>query len=332
MATADLLQTILDTKADIRDALQEQGMDADIPFTKYADFIKGVPITSKDVVATSNLEETLQVVLSTKEDIRDVLRDKGMANDIPFTGYADFIRSLNAAPVTPPPPPSYFVTVEIFSADGVTPMSTGKIIPKFTVSGTMEYSNDGSTWNTVTSGQGCPCNAQGKVYLRGKFAGNTLYKGSAKADNAWAIEGGKWKISGNLNSLLDYENPPTQLEKWGFASMFMSVQSLIDASGLILPATTLGQYSYFNLFNGCTYLTKAPEFPPATLGTQSYSQMFVSCRELKEVAIASTDTTATSYNGIFNNMATTGTLYAGNTSQPPTPTGWTRKTWAERPQ
>jgi hypothetical protein len=149
MATADLLQTVLETKIDIREALRDKGMDVDIPFTKYADFIKGVPITSKDVVTTSNLEETLQVIADTKESIKAALIDEGMANDIPFTGYADFIETL---------------TLD----GGTTPEITiGKFVAVGDSSNKAAYSTNGIDWTAATLPSGADW--QSVTYGNGKF-------------------------------------------------------------------------------------------------------------------------------------------------------------------
>ena len=55
---------------------------------------------------------------------------------------------------------------------------------------------------------------------------------------------------------------------------------VVDASNLILPATTLVNYCYLCMFDGCTSLTKAPKLPATTLTDGCYEYMFQDCTSL----------------------------------------------------
>ena len=55
-------------------------------------------------------------------------------------------------------------------------------------------------------------------------------------------------INGNIQSLLDYQNPPTSVGIYGFARMFRNNNTIVDASNLLLTATTLAYYCYSNMF------------------------------------------------------------------------------------
>jgi hypothetical protein len=113
--------------------------------------------------------------------------------------------------------------------------------------------------------------------------------------------------------------------------MFQGCTSLVNAPSL--PATTLAAYCYYYMFYGCTSLVNAPALPATTLANDCYVSMFQGCTSLQVVSTAFTITTlpANALLNTFTGVGTGGTLYAGNASQPPTPTGWIRKTWAERP-
>ncbi len=52
-----------------------------------------------------------------------------------------------------------------------------------------------------------------------------------------------------------------------------------DKYKLVLPATTLSDYCYYNMFNS-SGLTEAPELPATTLANYCYSNMFNYCRNL----------------------------------------------------
>lgn len=94
----------------------------------------------------------------------------------------------------------------------------------------------------------------------------------------------KVKVYGNIMSLLD-ENNFTNLTtlpniKWVFAGLFYENAKLTDASGLLLPAKTLAESCYSDMFFGCSSLTAAPALPAETLVKDCYFNMFRGCSEL----------------------------------------------------
>ena len=137
--------------------------------------------------------------------------------------------------------------------------------------GTVEYSTDKNTWNTWDGSEIPSVNK--KLYLRGK--NNTTF---------YTTKGVKFVLSanagcyGNINTLLDYENPPISVRKNCYRSMFLSCTSLTTAPEL--PATKLESRCYFNMFYGCTSLTTAPELPATTLKYGCYYSMFQGCTSL----------------------------------------------------
>ena len=92
------------------------------------------------------------------------------------------------------------------------------------------------------------------------------------------------KVYGNIMSLLDEENFATKTDlpssKYVFYGLFYGNAKLTDASGLLLPATTLVEDCYFSMFYGCTALTAAPALPATTLANYCYYQMFKGCTAL----------------------------------------------------
>ena len=96
------------------------------------------------------------------------------------------------------------------------------------------------------------------------------------------------ELSGNIMSLVDEKNfaTATSMEGASFAGLFAGNKDLIgdegnyiiDASGLLLPATTLSNNCYSGMFAGCSALDAAPtELPALTLATGCYSNMFEGC-------------------------------------------------------
>ena len=137
--------------------------------------------------------------------------------------------------------------------------------------GTVEYSTDHNTW-TVWNGSTISSNNK-KLYLRG--SGNTTFYTRNGAKFVLSARAG---CSGNLNTLLEYSNPPTALNAKCYAQMFSGCTGLTTAPEL--PATTLAKYCYYYMFKGCTGLTTAPALPATTLADYCYADMFYNCTNL----------------------------------------------------
>lgn len=93
-----------------------------------------------------------------------------------------------------------------------------------------------------------------------------------------------FNIYGNIMSLF-YEDDFN--DKLSFKSSSIACCSglfkevpIINASNLILPATTLVSSCYSEMFKGCTSLTTAPELPATNLTYGCYSGMFYGCTSL----------------------------------------------------
>ena len=75
----------------------------------------------------------------------------------------------------------------------------------------------------------------------------------------------------------------------------MNCTGLTNADKLVLPATTLADYCYRQMFYGCTSLTSAPEFPATTLADYCYDSMFYGCTNLTYVKAMFTTTPGTDF-------------------------------------
>ena len=134
--------------------------------------------------------------------------------------------------------------------------------------GTLEWSTDHTNWITLTGTEAMQ-SVDKKLYLRGKCTKiNTKFVLSAKAG-----------CNGNIQTLLDYENPPTSVSEDCYVNMFTDCTSLTTAPEL--PATTLAANCYAYMFIRCTNLTKVPELPATTLVEKCYRYMFYGCSKLK---------------------------------------------------
>ena len=218
---------------------------------------------------------------------------------------------------------------------------------------TIQKSTDGTTWEnmgtTSTGNLSATIPSNGKLYLRcstNSWATSTTYY------NYFSSASGNFGIGGNIMSLLYGSNftgnettfpsntsyifnglfkentylvstyylrlPATTLFNYSYSNMFYQCTSL-RTTPPILPATTLAQYCYYYMFYNCPSLTTAPELPATTLANYCYSNMFNYCRDLNYIKCLATNISATdcTYNWV-NNVAATGTFVKN-----PNMTDWT---------
>jgi hypothetical protein len=148
---------------------------------------------------------------------------------------------------------------------------------------TIYWSSDKTTWNSVSSADSDTTlktlSNNEKIYIKGS---NNNYASSTSAYNYFRSNA-EFNISGNIMSLIYGDNFIGQTtlpsDSYNFYQIFNSSKA-VDASNLILPATTLAENCYMSMFYGCTSLTTAPELPATTLQPNCYTQMFYNCTSL----------------------------------------------------
>lgn len=151
----------------------------------------------------------------------------------------------------------------------------------------LEYSLDnGQTWTSIT--------INGAKTFATINAGDTiLFKGNnAKLATAWDTYNKfnttkQFKVYGNAMSLLNGNNfvSNSTFDSGGYnlCGLFYGVTTLVDASNLILPATTLYTSCYNGMFRGCTNLEYGPKLLPSLdVPADGYSSMFEGCVKLIE--------------------------------------------------
>ena len=140
------------------------------------------------------------------------------------------------------------------------------------------YSLDKQEWNELT-GETPAVNSGEKVYIKLDNLDTELNNGIGR----FTINK-QCNVAGNIMSLLFGDNfiGKTDLTEYVsmFSSLFYNCEVLKSAKNLILPATTLANYCYNSMFNGCTGLTTAPALPATTLASSCYSNMFMGCTSL----------------------------------------------------
>ena len=171
-----------------------------------------------------------------------------------------------------------------------------------TPTGSVSYSLDnGTTWTPLNYGASTPSvKAGSKVLWKGD------YRATSTSDYAQFSSTGKFKVSGNIMSLMygdDFEDK-TDLTGYNycFYRLFYDCSNLVDASNLVLPATTLATFCYSEMFSNCTSLTTAPELPAITLANSCYEFMFRGCNSLTTAPVLPATTLANyCYMEMFSN-------------------------------
>lgn len=147
----------------------------------------------------------------------------------------------------------------------------------------VEFSTDKETWttwnfdtaNTLTIPKG------GKVYLRNN-SGVFSYYGTDGYYYITSIKTTtKCNVGGNLNTLLNYNEEILDIsdKRSCFRRLFKG-SKIVDASKLVMPATTLSAYCYAEFFSGNSSLIAPPELPAVNLADNCYYSFFYECGSL----------------------------------------------------
>lgn len=147
----------------------------------------------------------------------------------------------------------------------------------------VEFSTDKKTWttwnfdtaNTLIIPKG------GKVYLRND-SGVFSYYGTDGYYYITSIKTTmKCNVGGNLNTLLNYNEEILDIsdKRSCFRQLFVGAK-IVDASKLVMPATTLSQYCYADFFSGNSSLIAPPELPAVNLADNCYYDFFYGCSSL----------------------------------------------------
>lgn len=173
------------------------------------------------------------------------------------------------------------------------------------VTANFEYSLDGGdTWNSYTAGSCIKLYHVGdKVSFRGDNPSGLATYLNSGYDNDCSFHcnpnhvQGDFYVYGNVMSLLYKEGfeTATTVPAHAFHSLFF-VQSNTNGQyssslyshpdkPLVLPATTLGEGCYKEMFLKCDNMTKAPELPATTLAPYCYQSMFAVCPHLTSAPV-----------------------------------------------
>ena len=191
---------------------------------------------------------------------------------------------------------------------------TIQVFMLFELSTGMKYSVNGGTKTTITSTTVIgDLKAGDKVQFYGNGTQTQAYGDSPEVSILGSGDGFQTKVYGNIMSLLDEDGFATKTDlpdaSYIFYGLFKENATLIDASELLLPAATLANGCYQQLFQDCTSLTKAPNLPATQLASNCYRQMFSGCSALTAAPLLHvTQLVRNCYNSMFNNCTKLATV------------------------
>jgi len=167
----------------------------------------------------------------------------------------------------------------------------------------VEYSTDGNTWETYTSGTAIPLtNVGDKVSFRGT---NARYATTINAASIFSCSDDCY-IYGNVMSLINKDNFATNTTldvnaSHSFCKLFFLNTNIYshDTKPLLLPATILNLSCYYHMFYGCSSLTTAPALPATTLANGCYLGMFRGCNLIAAPELSATTLADNCYEDMF---------------------------------
>ena len=160
----------------------------------------------------------------------------------------------------------------------------------------LQMSTDGENWTNTVAGD-LPT---GKTYFR------VASDQTSPLKPAWTEKSDSdYDIGGNINSLVktSFKNDTTCYNFFNdntYEGFFQNKAKLKSAGNLILPATTLTNRCYCQMFYSCRSLTTAPALPATTLNYSCYGAMFYNCTSLTTAPVLPATTLAERcYDGMF---------------------------------
>ena len=122
--------------------------------------------------------------------------------------------------------------------------------------------------------------SHGNPRLRGKSSkGTALHSGADYSTIKFTTANSPVDCTGDIRTLIDYENyANANTNNARFCKLFLWNTELRTAPAL--PAQSLADYCYHEMFKGCSKLTTAPTLPAEILANNCYEYMFSDCTAL----------------------------------------------------
>lgn len=140
----------------------------------------------------------------------------------------------------------------------------------------VDYRINGSSWTQALGTFSETVSANDVVEIK---ATNSCYYDSSQSYSSFSgRDGATFSVSGNIMSLTSGDNFATATALTAdsaFQRLFYGCTALLSAENLVLPATTLTNYCYLDMFSACDNMIRSPkELPATTLATGCYRDMF----------------------------------------------------------
>lgn len=153
---------------------------------------------------------------------------------------------------------------------------------------TIEYSKNGGEWASITptyEGVSIEVEAGDNVQFRGDNAAYAV--NASDNNNTFNKSTATFNLRGNIMSLIDstgFTTVTALTANYTFCQMFIHCYGLRNIDKLCLPARTLSNGCYINMFYDCSGLTSANIVIPAdTMSTGSCRSMFYQCTSLTRI-------------------------------------------------
>ena len=150
----------------------------------------------------------------------------------------------------------------------------------------LKYSKDSGEWNTLNYNSSIEIPAGSKVEISG--INSSISPGEDNYYNTFKFSGnGRFKVYGNVNSLVCNSDGSFGTGKYAYTSMFDSISQLVDAYNLKFPSPYIITRGFRRTFYNCTNLSTGPkEIDCISLSSDAWfacCQMFQGCSSIKFV-------------------------------------------------
>ena len=176
----------------------------------------------------------------------------------------------------PLPLEKQYLTFKVLSGGTITAVSAGSGVDR-----TIQYSLNGGRWQSLTISTTSQSLGTFNIDDEIRIKGNNSNYSTWLAAYCHFAGTAQTEVKGNIMSLVYGDNfmgKTVLTADLTFNSLFLGWTNLVSAEDLIMPAMTLRNRCYINLFKNCSSLQKTPKVLPATdLLLYCYSEMFSGC-------------------------------------------------------
>lgn len=144
----------------------------------------------------------------------------------------------------------------------------------------LEYSTDAKAWTGLEYGKAFPAtplNTDEEVYIRAKTARTVA---QTPGDYVQFSIAGSGSVGGNLMYLVSPDASNNVMSDYLFFKIFCDCKGLVSSTNLSLPATSLAENCYENMFLQCVEMLDTPVLPALKLEQNCYQGMFNKCEKL----------------------------------------------------